>query len=59
MTSIKIILRKFFKKPKLVVSFFLFLRKFVAYYDVASLQGQIQKNIEGQFLYSVKNNAFN
>jgi hypothetical protein len=29
----------------------------IAIYDVASLQGQIQKNIEIQFLYFVKNNV--
>ena len=44
MTSIKKILR-------------LLISKLVAYFDVASLQGQIQKNIEVQYLHFVKNSV--
>ena len=57
MLSIKSVLRKYFKNSKLAVSIFYFFRKFLVYNDVASLQGQIQKNIELQFLHSVKNNV--
>jgi hypothetical protein len=57
MASIKSILKTYFKKSKLAVSVFCYVRKLVARNDVASLQGQIQKNIESQFLYSVKNNV--
>jgi hypothetical protein len=57
MDSIKSILRIYFKKSKLAVSVFCYVRKYVARNDVASLQGQIQKNIVSQFLYSVKNNV--
>ncbi len=48
--------KKILKKFKLIHSIVLFFRKLIAIYDVASLQGQIQKNIELQFLFFVKNN---
>lgn len=48
--------KKILKKFKLTASFVFFFRKLTATYDIVLLQGQIQKNIELQFLYFVKNN---
>ena len=56
MASIKSAFLKSIKKSKLTVSVYRFLSKLLFNNDVELLQGQIQKNIETQFIYSVKNN---